>query len=485
MGNPTRKHYRALDSFRGLAALFIAWYHFRLGWTYAPSAYLCVDFFFILSGFVICHAYLDRPERMPLDVFVSHRLARLYPLHLAAMLFLLLLLVFAGVRPECDTSPRAWLLNLAMLQSVGLTESVSWNAPAWSISTELWANLFFFAFPLIWRNKATPVFLALGLAVLCKPGSNAHSENVFFLNTGLMRCAFGFLLGVGCYRLHQRLKDQAAKVRAPWWTLLELLPLPLALALIYDANHSRATAMLFLPVSAALIFIYAFERGLVSRLMGALRLHWLGLISYSVYLLHMPLRLLLTATPLQPLTRSQLAMTGLILSVAAASFLCLERPLTRRLRNSFTVERLRLAPILVFLALALASFVAVAWATETLPSPVRRIELADLAELTPKTAEDSLNPGNSLRFHQGLAVSVPAGRYQSLELALFNAPHRVQFLRQGRLMAEESVEPLAGAATRVALLVPPNQVLDEVRILPQSPVNNALGYFSLIPLPGP
>ncbi len=85
------RHFVALDSLRGIAALMVAFHHFRTdslldGLTIVRQAWLFVDFFFLLSGFVIAATYRDRLARghgvLP---FMLLRIGRLYPLHLAIL----------------------------------------------------------------------------------------------------------------------------------------------------------------------------------------------------------------------------------------------------------------------------------------------------------------------------------------------------------------------------------------------------------------
>ena len=84
----TKPHYHILDGLRGAAALMVVWYHVFEGFAFAEGSaidvfnhgYLAVDFFFMLSGFVISYAYDDRWNKMSMGDFFKRRLVRLHPM---------------------------------------------------------------------------------------------------------------------------------------------------------------------------------------------------------------------------------------------------------------------------------------------------------------------------------------------------------------------------------------------------------------------
>ena len=85
----TKVHYDLLDGLRGVAALMVIWYHIFEGYAFASDTmittfnhgYLAVDFFFILSGFVIGYAYDDRWDKsLTMKDFFRRRLIRLHPM---------------------------------------------------------------------------------------------------------------------------------------------------------------------------------------------------------------------------------------------------------------------------------------------------------------------------------------------------------------------------------------------------------------------
>jgi peptidoglycan/LPS O-acetylase OafA/YrhL len=115
--------------------------------------YLGVDGFFLLSGLILARVHPDMVDRPELaKVFWGKRLARIYPVHLATIVVLAVLVVtglalgFAERNPERFTF-GALVANLALVQGWGFSDFLAWNYPSWSVSTE-WAG--YLAFPAIW-----------------------------------------------------------------------------------------------------------------------------------------------------------------------------------------------------------------------------------------------------------------------------------------------------------------------------------------------
>lgn len=141
-----------LDFLRFAFAMVVFFGHAK-AYLALPKAELAVDYFFILSGFVLTHAYKDRvlaPQF--LASFIRDRVARLYPLHLATLAVLVFFNIWFLEVTNGQWLEQGWSyqdgrtytlsLSLLLLNNVGLTPSgPSWNAPAWSISVELWVNI--------------------------------------------------------------------------------------------------------------------------------------------------------------------------------------------------------------------------------------------------------------------------------------------------------------------------------------------------------
>lgn len=298
----------ALESLRGIAALMVALYH--AAWNHplyevgiVRNSYLMVDFFFVLSGFVICHSYGHRiTNGISAARFVVLRLGRLYPLHLASLLF------FAAF--ECIKFAKnhytghigshaafeinnggAFLLNLLLLQSVGILKAGTFNAPSWSICVEFWTYIVFGLVCLMVGSGKKRVLVALGLGALSF-GILMHFGQ-FSLSVdnryALPRCILGFFFGVLTYEFFTafatRLEKLASRVALMQLAQAGIL---LALALFLSASLKRTmTDYLGLPLFALIILAFAVgnETPIAKFLLKRPCAH-LGKISYSIYMVH-------------------------------------------------------------------------------------------------------------------------------------------------------------------------------------------------------
>jgi peptidoglycan/LPS O-acetylase OafA/YrhL len=296
------QRFEALDSWRGVCALLVAAYHFPLAGPVGENAFLrgsflFVDFFFVLSGFVIAHACTEKVGTgQGLAKFMITRFGRLFPLHafmLAAFVgFELVRLSFpelaGGEPPFSGTfSLDALPANLALLHGTGIHDQLSWNVPSWSISTELFAYIFFGLAVLLFRKRSLALF---GLAAVAGPLILFACSPDFMDATydlGLVRCLYGFSAGVLTQALMAGKIDSGPATReALWtWTFAEFAVIGTVILFVSTAalNAGGLLAPLLFAFAVAL---FAHEGGYVSRLMKTPPLLLLGTISYSIYLTH-------------------------------------------------------------------------------------------------------------------------------------------------------------------------------------------------------
>ena len=146
-----------LESLRGIAALHIAIFHFSQeennlfkNFDYISASYLMVDLFFVLSGYVIAYNYTNKINSIStLLKFQIKRFFRLYPLHVATLLFFLLYEIVIFLYPIHFNKIAFSINNItAFLNNIFLTHGIflnqpTFNTPSWSISVEFYSYLFF------------------------------------------------------------------------------------------------------------------------------------------------------------------------------------------------------------------------------------------------------------------------------------------------------------------------------------------------------
>lgn len=284
----------SLDGIRGLAALAVVLFHLQ------PTfpGYLAVDLFFILSGFVLSFRYFDstRSRDLSLADFVVARLSRLYPLHLFTLLAVLAIyLWFDSFPPTGEGYIFSFIVNLLLIQNTGIsTWWLTWNEPSWSISVELWVNIIVFAYLAIKCNTLTLLLLSLGSYILLLANNqhlDLHIHMMFnFINTGLLRCFAGFFLGMVLFRVYQRV--QMFDVIKPGWQWF------VTFSFLEIAAFAASAYLMFVPAKqsimdynapfafAALVLIFSFQLGVLSKLINLTRLTYLGTLSFSIYLNH-------------------------------------------------------------------------------------------------------------------------------------------------------------------------------------------------------
>jgi peptidoglycan/LPS O-acetylase OafA/YrhL len=293
----SQRRYLALDAFRGLAAVGVAIFHFR--WTHPELStsgtferlFNLLDFFFVLSGFVLAHVYLSKQQ--PVGEFLWRRLARLYPLHVFALVMFLLLQLGKLAAEKAGMPMRQhafagmnflnFLDTLFLLQSTGLLgHEISWNYPSWTVSTELIAAIVIYALVARFgRSAAMPLCIAV-LVLTATYMFLSSAEPRDYGPDALIRTLYGLAMGCLLYRLHARF----ALIRGPViGTIAELAGI-LAVLLLLSTEATRPYWYLVTFALAAVIYVFAAEEGLVSRAFERLQLHRLGTGSYSIYLNH-------------------------------------------------------------------------------------------------------------------------------------------------------------------------------------------------------
>lgn len=290
---------KPLTSLRFFAALWVVLYtyiHELQGAVAVPlldKGYLGVDLFFILSGFILSYVYLEAfgEKRFDYARFVVHRLARVYPLHIATLGFTLLLVTAAAVKGiTLDGNAANWAAlpaHLTLTQAWGLAPTASFNHPSWSISAEWFAYLCFPAVAaLAWPLRNRPL-LAVGLAVAFLVALNAaFSAMAGFPLTkatfhwGALRIVPAFLFGSALY-----LAWRSGLVSSPWVARIGAVA-GIGAALV-SAHFGLPDALTVVLLGLGLVSIGGLGQD-GKGVLSSKPLVYLGEISFATYMIYVP-----------------------------------------------------------------------------------------------------------------------------------------------------------------------------------------------------
>lgn len=320
---PTHHRFEALDGLRGIFALVVAMFHFNILWhgfdtPLLNASGMAVDFFFILSGFVITHATAGKlATQTDIKRFVVRRFGRLWPLHAATLAAIfaneLIKLALQHVGMQANNAPfdpagqnplSAIPAHLLLLHSMGTQSTYTWNIPSWSISAEFYTYLLFalitVTVALRYKNlvMAATLAAAAGVMVMC-------TDTLFSATYqhGIFRCIFGFFVGHFVYLAWQHKTKLTLRFATGMEAICIVLMLAFA-AFTYQGKLSQlAPLVLALPV-----WLFAYQQGAFSRALQIPALQKLGLWSYSIYMVHMVVLIYLSQvlTVIEKITRTNL-----------------------------------------------------------------------------------------------------------------------------------------------------------------------------------
>lgn len=312
----SKPHYQHLDGLRGVAALMVMWYHIFEGFATSPidqnfnHGYLAVDFFFMLSGFVVSYAYDDRwKSSLTLKGFLKRRLIRLQPMVVMGVFLGAITFIIQGQK-QWDGTPvtlsmlfLAILLNLFLIPAIpgsrpevrGNGEMYPLNGPNWSLFFEYIGNILYALFirKMSTRWLATLACisgLGLMLFALCNLSGFGHlgvgwSLSDYNFPGGMLRLLFSFCAGLLISRIFKPIA-----VRGAFWICSLLIILLLSIPYIGNENP-QWTNGLYDSVCILIIFpllLWIGASGKATDNKTARVCKFLGDISYPVYVVHYP-----------------------------------------------------------------------------------------------------------------------------------------------------------------------------------------------------
>ena len=365
----TKPHYDILDGLRGVAALTVVCFH--LFEAYATShldqkinhGYLAVDFFFILSGFVMGYAYDDRWKTMSVKDFIKRRLIRLHPMVVmgavigGAMFYTQGCSAWDVTRISAGMLILSTLLNVLMIPATtgfeirGVGEMYPLNGPSWSLMFEYVGNLLYALFIRRFSTRLLAIFVAAagcGLAAFALAGPLGDICVGFAMTEenmagGALRLLFSFSAGLLMSRVFRPMK-----VTGAFWIGAAAIAVTAAVPRIGGSEHLWMNGLYDTLCVAAVfpLLVYIGASGRATDRFTARICKFLGDISYPLYMVHYPFIYLYFAWVKNgDLTFGQ-SLPGAAVLVAgsvALAWLCLkfyDEPIRKRLTKRFlSVEK--------------------------------------------------------------------------------------------------------------------------------------------------
>jgi peptidoglycan/LPS O-acetylase OafA/YrhL len=293
-----------LTPLRGVAALWVAVFHFK-GSIFifshpeytmlAEKGYMMVDLFFIMSGFIIRHVYGDnftKPiSKLNLRKFFIARVARIYPLHLFTLAFLVVLTYFSGDW-NIVNDPAAIPTNILLIHSFGIHKIYTWNRHSWSLSAEWAAYMVFPLLALFFNQKGRLAYIVLIVFVVLSyiallywlpPAGYGNADRLVLhkldvtYDYGFLRGIAGFTLGMLCYGLYskERLRLFFSKDSVAFVCILATL----------FCMHLGVNDLLLIVSFAGLVLSFASNCEDLHKICSLKALQFVGKVSYSIYLI--------------------------------------------------------------------------------------------------------------------------------------------------------------------------------------------------------
>jgi peptidoglycan/LPS O-acetylase OafA/YrhL len=321
-----------------------------------------VEFFFILSGFILSYTYGTRitEKKMPLREFFLARFARIYPLHLATFLLSLALMIRSFLKAQ-EAIALPWLrmfFNVTLLQSFipDMSYYLSFNILSWSISDEMF---FYLMFPLLIRlftGRRIKLKAAAGLLILTAYFTAIfllpvqYHQMIFYINP--LARILDFIWGMGFFRIWQYIKSGVQNGKKTVHgkflpTVVEIVPVCLLVIMVMTAEKIpfvyRIGSYYWIPMALlVLCFAQPFGEGIITKILSLKPFVFLGRISFAFYMIH---NIILNLAPgvAKHLFRTDLDQVhpalrftiiyAVVLAASIASFYCFEIPAGNFIKN--------------------------------------------------------------------------------------------------------------------------------------------------------
>mgnify|MGYP000215081093 CR=1 FL=1 len=293
-----------LESLRGIAAISVAMYHFNyqshFNNIFVSNAWLMVDFFFVLSGFVIALNYERRLTNFgELFTFQKKRFLRLYPLHFIMLVVFLVieilkyileikLNIVANIPAFSINNLQAFIANVTLLQEWPGGMHFTFNTPSWSISAEFYTYAIFGIVAVLTTKSKTLLYI-ISILLILTSGFFLYEHNSF---SGPLRCIYSFFIGAMTHSLYRRF-DLRDKLNTSFLGCIMLIFSIFLATKVLPSFHNtmvlRFELIVIIPIIFALTvlsLVSTKNNTYINIILSNSKLVYLGTISYGIYMIH-------------------------------------------------------------------------------------------------------------------------------------------------------------------------------------------------------
>lgn len=290
-----------LDGLRGILAILVVIAHLSGSITgygeerYLPNVNIAVDAFFVLSGFVLSRLYLVNSTYGFKKILIS-RFFRLFPLYILTTFLVFLIYkinnISGGYFPGNNVIEfKTLLVNISMFNYMGFDYIPVLNDPAWSVIVEFWISAFlmYFLIRLPFYGVLITSIIFYFIVFSVGHGFGAKNEEILGIPFGMLRGIAGISFGIALYQIRKKLEN-STKYRFP--------DIIVTLSFIYFIYFLTFKTKNYTDISVLFVFFVFFLsdnlNNIIIKILNHSYFQYLGKISFSIYLIHTPIILLIS-----------------------------------------------------------------------------------------------------------------------------------------------------------------------------------------------
>ena len=259
------------------------------------NSWMFVEFFFVLSGFVISLNYQYRISNIKdLITFQKKRFLRLYPLHFLTLILIIFLMFFEFIKEYLTGNTgdipvlerfvlNEFLANLLLVHNI-ILDKLTFNTPSWSISSEFYVYLLFsIVILLLNKDKKKIIFISIIISTISFYYLLDNSFNPE--KHGFIRCTYSFFLGVLIFNIYDM-----NKLKFPSFITKILILIIIIIMINFEIIQNDININIFMPLifSLLILSLISSKEDIIKKILINKNIVLLGTISYGIYMLHMP-----------------------------------------------------------------------------------------------------------------------------------------------------------------------------------------------------